>query len=535
LVERDKTKMMHLDVSILNLLLALFFLTRLIRIFIKNQIDFEKVILFSFMFLANLYIGFTYRKVIRELEGSNKNIRDLLIHLPVLMDALDEQGAIKVWNKECERVTGYPAEAIIDNPKAFELLYPDPAYRKELINYAGDSQSIFRDAEWEITCSDGTKKTVAWNNISAQYPVKGWKSWAIGVDVTERKQAIKSLEAKSRELEQIIEALPDLYFKLKKDGMIIDFKAGALKNMYQFHKQFIGQKIQDILPEDIHRKYMDMIQRAKDSKYNEVFEYSLNIEEQTRYFEVRLIPLSQEEIIAFVRDITEKKCIEKEMTRIDRFNLIGEMAAGLGHEIRNPLTTVRGFLQLMGRKPEFIQQQENIHLMISELDRANSIITEYLYLAKNKLKNMELMSLNQIIEKMYPLLQSDAISQDKEIKLDLEEHLPPIYLDNGEIRQLILNICRNGLEAMKIGTLTIATRLKDNQVYLSISDEGQGIPLEILDHIGVPFFTTKEEGTGLGIAICYSIASSHHAEIKIDTSPNGTMFTVVFQVFDKEK
>ena len=159
---------------------------------------------------------------------------------------------------------------------------------------------------------------------------------------------------------------------------------------------------------------------------------------------------SEQFIMMTVNDVTELKRYEREMARLERLNLVGEMAAGIGHEIRNPMTTVRGLLQLLGDKAECIKYKEYYDLMISELDRANEIITEFLSLAKNKPVDLKKQNLNQIIEAIGPLLVADAMVQDKYITLDLNE-IPALLLDEKQIRQLILNLTSNGLEAMAPG------------------------------------------------------------------------------------
>jgi len=229
-------------------------------------------------------------------------------------------------------------------------------------------------------------------------------------------------------------------------------------------------------------------------------------------------------------DITESKRMEKEMARLDRLNLVGEMAAGLGHEIRNPMTSVRGFLQLLSGKKDCLLYKGYFDLMIDELDRANSIITEYLTMAKDKAIVLELKSLNSIIAAMQPLLSSDATKSEKTVYFDLQE-MPALLLDEKEIRQLILNLVRNGLEAMRPGgALTIKTYLEDTEAVLSVQDQGSGISPEVLEKIGTPFFTTKDTGTGLGLAVCYSIAARHNACLKVATSPGGTTFYVRFKL-----
>ncbi len=234
-------------------------------------------------------------------------------------------------------------------------------------------------------------------------------------------------------------------------------------------------------------------------------------------------------ILGIVNDITDRKQVEKEMARLDRLHLVGEMAACIGHEIRNPITTVRGFLQLFKGKWEDVQFKGYFNLMIEELDRVNSIITEFLSLAKNKAVNLKPQNLNSIVKALSPLLVADAANSSKYVIVELED-IPDLLLDEKEIRQLILNLVRNGLEAISPGgSVTIRTFEDDESVVLSVRDQGKGIEPEILKKIGTPFLTTKDNGTGLGLAVCFSIAARHKAEIKVETGPKGTTFFVRFR------
>lgn len=228
------------------------------------------------------------------------------------------------------------------------------------------------------------------------------------------------------------------------------------------------------------------------------------------------------------RDITKYRDVEREMAHLERMNVIGEMAAGIGHEVRNPMTTIRGFLQILLNKRECIRQWEYYALMIEELDRANGIITEFLSLAKEKGICLQYRNINEIIHSLIPLIEADAIIANKYIKLELSQ-IPELSLDEKEIRQLILNLVRNSLDAMKPGTyVTIKTYQENDTIVLAVKDQGGGIPPETLKNIGKAFFTTKEQGTGLGLAICYRIAARHHGVINVETSKNGTTFFIRF-------
>lgn len=229
------------------------------------------------------------------------------------------------------------------------------------------------------------------------------------------------------------------------------------------------------------------------------------------------------------REIMIREKIEREVAKLERLNLVGEIAASIGHEIRNPMTTVRGFLQLMSAKLKS-EDKNYLQLMVSELDRANAIITEFLNLAKNKPVEKKAVDLNDVIKAVEPLLNADILKNNMNLQIK-PGNIPPLQLDEKEMRQIIFNLVRNGIEAMeKGGTITISTYTSDNEVILSVADEGKGIEPETLEKLGTPFFTTKETGTGLGLAVCYSIAARHNAKIEVETGPSGTTFSVKFSV-----
>lgn len=244
---------------------------------------------------------------------------------------------------------------------------------------------------------------------------------------------------------------------------------------------------------------------------------------------VAMIPRTND-CLASLLDITEIKQFQKEMARFEQLNLVGEMAAGIGHEIRNPMTTVRGFLQILKGKEKSNKNIEYYDLMIEELDRANSIITQFLSLARNKPVDKAKQNLNTIVKTLQPLFQADAYKEDKHVDLELYD-IPDLLLDEKEIRQLLLNFVRNGLEAMSPGgKLKIKTYADCDEIVLAVQDQGSGIRPDIIDKLGTPFFTTKDNGTGLGLAVCYSIVDRHNAKIEVETSPLGTSFIVRFIV-----
>ena len=355
------------------------------------------------------------------------------------------------------------------------------------------------------------------------------------MEVASRKRAEKEIKKQLGFLQNLIDTIPNPIFYTNLD---LSF-TGCNKAFTDFfgipQEELLRKTIWDVFPPDPCEKICCILNKPQDSELLKLELTLTNHKGSLRevilnnavIFDTENKALS---LLGILIDITEERQFQKEMARVDKLNLICEMAAGIAHEIRNPITTVKGFLQLYQMKPNNDTIQENAQLMIEELDRANSIITEYLSLAKNQTLNLTSKNLNHIILSIAPLLEADASILEKNLKLDLKDDIPDSLFDEAQIRQLLLNICHNGLEAMEAGgTLTIRTYLQDAQIVLEINDQGKGISKDIQDKIGTPFVTDKENGTGLGLAVCYSIASRHNASITFDTGPKGTTFYIRFR------
>ncbi|MHB1653201.1 MAG: ATP-binding protein [Desulfitobacteriaceae bacterium] len=348
-------------------------------------------------------------------------------------------------------------------------------------------------------------------------------------------ESVEDLEESRNRYATLYDFAPVGYVTFDHNGCIQEINLTGASLIGLERSQLIGVPMFVLVAKSDLKLFLDHLRRCKRTDEKVITELSL----ATQYgapVQVQLLSVpykSADGCSSFyktvITDITERKRYEKELARLDRLTLVGEMAAGIGHEVRNPMTTVRGFLQLYREKDSFIQYKESFDLMIDELDRANSIISEFLSLAKNKVVNFKLQDLNTILTNLSPLIQADAMVFDKSINLQLDE-ISKLLLDEKEIRQLILNLVRNGLEAMSSGgNLAIRTYMDGQAVVLSVQDQGKGIEPDILDKMGTPFFTTKDNGTGLGLAVCYGIAARHNAVINIKTSPKGTTLLVMFK------
>ena len=297
-------------------------------------------------------------------------------------------------------------------------------------------------------------------------------------------------------------------------------------------EEMIGKRIEAIIGVEHGLRVTERIQSA--SHLGEITSEYLRVGTNTFYTTISPVkdPVNGRVIGSsmVLQDMTELEKLRNELAHVERLGVVGQMAASITHEVRNPMAVVRGFLQLLREKSP--RSLDHYYLIVmDELDRANSIINDFLSLAQNHASEKEEVHLHHIIRELTPLLLADANMRGQTIELKLDDELPSKYVDPKEIKQLILNLARNGMEAMgNKGTLIIGTALDEGNVKLSVSDSGSGISLEIQNKLFDPFFTTKSEGTGLGLSLCQGIAERHNAVIRIESEEGkGTTFNVIFE------
>lgn len=342
------------------------------------------------------------------------------------------------------------------------------------------------------------------------------------------KQMNIALESSKLNIIKIMEGISDGFYALDREWKFT-FVNHKLK-LVTDTVELVGESIWEVFPQVTDSLTYHKMQEAM-SQNESVHWEAGGFTNPDQNHEYHAYPY-KEGLTVFFRDVTELKRQQQELGRLERLNLIGQLAAGISHEIRNPLTTVKGFLQLFGAKSNYAQDKEYIDLMITEIDRANLIITDFLSLAKSNIENILPRNINDVINKVFPLLQANAFNSNKEVTTDLEI-LPDIMINENEIKQLILNLVRNGLDVTaEHGSVIICTYLQGDRVVLAIKDQGTGIPKEIQEKIGTPFFTTKETGTGLGLAISMGIAQRHNAVFEFETGNNGTTFYTLFPTCD---
>ncbi len=450
---------------------------------------------------------------------------------PITITTLEEGRYVEVNDAWVER-TGFARHEAVGHTGGELGIWLSP-YKRELLTKSICKSGSVQCIETNFRTRSGEIRNYL---ISADILNIDQTSYLLCIhkDITERKQMEEKLRLSEECFSKAFNASPIIMCitTLEGEGTVIDVNDQFCRVLGFTREEVLGKNSLDAgFWLDVSERLLVTIMIKKKQSVRD-----MEIQFVTKSGELRMGLYSAERIdiagqaciLSLLIDITERRQMEIEMNRLDRLNLVGEMAASIGHEIRNPMTTVRGFLQMLQGKNNYLDDSETLELMIDELDRANAIITEFLSLAKHKLVKLEDTDLNLIIRHMMPLLQVHALPQDKLVQLQLADSAR-VLADEKEIRQLLLNLVRNGLEAMPPGgVLTIRTVREGQYIVLAIEDQGPGIAPQILEKIGTPFFSTKENGTGLGLAVCYGIARRHNASIDIETSSEGTTFQIRF-------
>jgi two-component system sporulation sensor kinase B len=234
--------------------------------------------------------------------------------------------------------------------------------------------------------------------------------------------------------------------------------------------------------------------------------------------------------IYLVEYIKENALIRMELVKAEKLTLVSELAASVAHEVRNPLTVVRGFVQLIGSSTDnnITQKREYMNLVLAELDRAQSIITDYLGLASQQFISKEKMDLTETLDEIRTLMLSYANFKAVTLNCDLES---PLYVlgDQAKLKQVFINLIKNAIEAVPnmAGNVTIRAYVSYEVVRVKISDNGVGMSTEQITRLGEPYYTLKENGTGLGLTVTYSIIKNHGGSIRYKSEPNKGTIAIV--------
>ncbi|WP_343310426.1 PAS domain-containing protein [Bacillus atrophaeus] len=354
------------------------------------------------------------------------------------------------------------------------------------------------------------------------------------IDISSRKK-FQTILQKSRERYQLlIQNSIDTIAVIHNGKWVFMNESGISLFEAATYEDLIGKNIYDHLHpcdhEDVKKRIQNIAEHKTDS---EVMKQSwFTFQNRLIYTEMVCIPTTffgETAVQVILRDISERKQTEELMLKSEKLSIAGQLAAGIAHEIRNPLTAIKGFLQLM--KPTMEGNDHYFDIVFSELSRIELILSELLMLAKpQQHAYKEHLNLKKLISEVTALLETQANLNGIFIKTAFQRESIFINGDQNQLKQVFINLIKNAVESMPDGgTVEIDTTEDEHSVHVTIKDEGEGIPEKVLKRIGEPFLTTKEKGTGLGLMVTFNIIENHQGTIQVDSKPEkGTAFKISF-------
>jgi PAS domain S-box-containing protein len=450
-----------------------------------------------------------------------------------LVIVLDNKGYIVRFNKACEKLTGYSFEKVKGRHLAFLLL---PKEKEGVLSLVDDlTRAIQHNHENFWVTKEGEQRLISWKN-SVLCDATGTVKYVIGtgIDVTEKKRVEEQLKQTQQELRDMLRQQQGVIFKVKKDaqaGFIHTLCEGdLLSELGLSPEEIMGKDLHGFLPKEI-AEYARPFNEKAWSGEKTFYEAAFN----KRNLMITLNPVFWDdkvvELVGYVTDITKLKVAEELLRKSEKMALVGQLAAGIAHEIRNPLTTIKGFIQLIGNGSIAEQNQKGyIDLTLSELDRINQIVNEFLSVSNPQDLRLQRKEISSIIETVTSLLDPQAILNKVQIWSHIAPDLPPVWCAENQMKQVFINIIKNAIEAMPDGGNIFIDVKQTDANYLSIrcTDEGCGIPKERIPYLGEPFYTLKEKGTGLGLMMCYRIIEAHQGRIHVTSQLNsGTAIDIL--------
>ena len=352
----------------------------------------------------------------------------------------------------------------------------------------------------------------------------------------------------------LLNAIPDLIFRYSVDGTILDLKV-SVEKFAPFSSEDIGKNIRDLFKESVAKKFIRLGVRAIVYRSIETLEYSAELEGGESYYEVRITASGPSELTAIIRDQTEKVLMEKEkedfffkLIQSAKMASLGTLAAGIAHELVNPLAVIKNYAQIIsGKKVDNERVLELSSRILTSSERMEKIIDHMrIFSKKQKREDFSLVQINKIVKESFIFLDGVLNENNVQCKLNLKaKH--SIFINDSHLEFIIQNFLTNSIDAFLVNpqikdrAVEITTQSTDKTVELIYQDNAGGMSPDVQAKIFEPFFTTKRVGmgTGLGLSICYEIVLQHRGSIIVQSEfGKGTRFLLSFpvsKVEDKSK
>ncbi|RAV04116.1 PAS domain S-box protein [Paenibacillus sp. YN15] len=355
-------------------------------------------------------------------------------------------------------------------------------------------------------------------------------------DAAGRLRMVESLRRANIFWSSLIEHSTDAIYLTDLEGNIQRANP-AFEALYGYREEEVTGSLQPFMQDKEAAEFMELIRKVKNGEEVSGYETIRKTKDgQEIHISLTLSPVRLDDgepvaLAAICRNITERKETEELLRRSEKLSVIGQLAAGVAHEIRNPLTTLRGFVQLF--KQRQTGNQEYLDLMLEEVERINLIVSEFIILSKPHLNQFMFKDPWELIEDTLRVLQPQSHMSGVRLEAGVERNLPRILCEENLVKQVFLNIIKNGMESMPEGGVMRIEAAAEGQerIRFRFTDHGAGISPDMLRRLGEPFLTSKKNGTGLGIMVSQQIIANHKGRLHIDSElGRGTCVDIILPV-----
>jgi PAS domain S-box-containing protein len=404
-----------------------------------------------------------------------------------------------------------------------------------------------RAYEGSITKKDGTECVLSWRNTAiSDASGKIWGLFCIAQDITEYKLTENDVAACSEKLRDIFASIKDYSLVTTNLGNKITYYGAGTKQVFDWEKDMTLEDIGFIFKKEgqsgIINRIKSDIQRLGGFE-QELFLLRADGSEFPAVLTASALTSSKSKSTGYVyviRDITERKKMERQMIESEKMAAIGQLAAGVAHEINNPLLVLRGRLDMLEMDGEKLPDnaKKTFSIVKAQALRMRAIVDELLSYTRKRPVSTDMVDINSVLKTISPLIAYHPEFKNILWKEELADDLPQVKGDFNQLQEVFLNLSTNACQAMPSGgTINIRSfNLNSYTIRIIIQDTGSGIKTENLRKIFTPFFTTKDKGTGLGLSLCKSIIESHGGNISVNSAMDkGTLFEVDLPVSAEKK
>ncbi|WP_404470123.1 PAS domain S-box protein [Sutcliffiella horikoshii] len=458
-----------------------------------------------------------------QLKKSEERFREMFQHALDAIVLVDNNGQIKRANPAASRAFELPLDDLV-RAKLHEFVPKNDKKVFSIVKQFGARGEIREELEFHMP--NGQKKLL---EFTANKGIIDGFNMIIFRNVSERRKMEKDLRESEQKFRKIFNNAMDGILLWDNKCNIIDANPNASKILGLSKEELMNNSLHWYIQHDQLGEIQSQWKECPESEELSG-EVSLDGERGTQIIEYSAKKNVIEGLhMTIFRNITEKREMEDQLRKSDTLTVVGELAAGIAHEIRNPMTALKGFIQLLQNSMIEDQYAMYFDVITSELKRIESIITEFLVLAKPQAISYQRKNATVIMKETLDLLSAQASLENVQFITSIEEGLPDIYCEPNQLKQVFINILKNAIEVMpKGGTVSVGLeKIEGEQVLISIRDEGTGIPEDKLKKLGEPFYTTKERGTGLGLMVSYKIVEEHNGTIEVSSElGKGTTFHI---------